>query len=370
MKILIAPDKFKGSLSGKEVCQAIQQGFARYDPTIKTIAHPLADGGDGSLEVLSEYLSFEKVTVDTLDPLGRPIKASYFTNENTAYVELPSASGLVLLKDEERNPTNTSTIGTGILIKDALKKGFNKICLFLGGSATNDAGIGIARALGYSFINKENSIIDPIGKNLLEIEDYKFNGPRSTLSVSFTILCDVKNTMYGPNGAAYTFAKQKGANTTEVEHLDAGLQKFASVVLKKTQKDISTIVGGGAAGGIAAGLSGLFNCQIKSGIQEILTLTNFENVARGVDMIISGEGKVDQTSLNGKVISALSSYTKTHAIPLHLFVGQSDLMPEEGSPIKSIHAIASVEKDINKAMKNGYGILENLAYEFIKNIHQ
>lgn len=363
MKILIAPDKFKGSLSARKVCEAIQSGLQQQNEKFEIISHPMADGGDGSLEVLTEYLDLKNHQVQTVDPLGRIMTAEYFTSSDAAFIEVASASGLVLLKEEERNPLKTSTLGTGRMIADALTKGYQQIYLFLGGSATNDAGLGIAAALGGQFLDKNGKILEPIGENLAFIKQITCYSKFDFEKIKMTLLCDVRNPLFGKNGAAYIYAPQKGATEEQVRYLDGGLQNFSQVLFQQTDIDISNLAGAGAAGGIGAGLTALFGAKLQKGFTTIAKLTHFEQRIQRADWVISGEGKLDAQSLQGKVIDGIAELCKKYQKPLALFVGKNDLNLHEMDTLKVKHIFSISEKANNlvDAMTNGAQYLEEMA---------
>lgn len=336
MHILIAPDKFKGTLTAMDVCKAIENGILEANPSATCVLHPLADGGDGSIDILKSCLDIKEIKVNTFDPLGKGIQASYFVSKDTAFIELASASGYALLSPEERNPLYTSTFGTGILFRDALQKGYKKIYVFLGGSATNDAAIGIAAACGYRFLDKIGQELKPIGENLIKIISIDNSKLIPQLeNVEIDVLCDVSNPLYGLNGAAYVYGPQKGATPAMVVALDNGLKNFAKVVNSNFNIDLQTIIGGGAAGGCAAGMVGLFNARLQKGTDTIFALTDFENEVKSADVIITGEGRLDQQTLQGKVIHGVSLLAKKHKKPLFVIVGQNTLTKQEST---SLHA--------------------------------
>src|SRR5450432_105501 len=262
MKIIIAPDKFKGSLSSAEVCNCIEKGIKLVDNNIDLYSFPMADGGDGFADVMQRYTKTEMIQCLTVDPLDRPLNSSYQWNDitKTAIIEMATASGLVLLKAAERNPMKTSSYGTGLLIKDAIGKGAKKIILGIGGSATNDAGTGILSALGFVFTDDTDKAISASGEKLLLIQ--KIIPPAIVPSVQFEIACDVDNVLYGPQGAAYIYAPQKGATQQQVELLDKGLRHFSEITIIQTNKNIAGIKGAGAAGGIAAGMLPFLNAEL------------------------------------------------------------------------------------------------------------
>lgn len=325
--------------------------------------HPMADGGDGSLAILREALDLRRVSVTVEDPLGRSIATEYLNNETTAYIEVASASGLVLLDPSERNPALTSSYGTGQMILDATKQGKRKVYLFLGGSTTNDLGFGIAAALGFKFSSAGQIIERPAGGDLGAID--RIQGPETELDLELVMLCDVKNPLFGPNGAAHVYARQKGADAAGIEQLDAGLQSSSKVLKEQWGKDVSRLQGGGAAGGIAAGLYALLGARIQPGFATINELTGLEAKVAAADLVISGEGMLDGQSLEGKVVDGVAQLCRKYQKPLHLFVGDSSLDEKAISAqgIASVQTIRSKATDLADAMVKGAEYLTDLAAE-------
>ncbi len=265
MKFLLIPDKFKGSLSATEVIDAISRGIndAIANAEIRNIL--ASDGGDGFLDAVKSYQQVEEIVIDTIDPLGRPIKAPYLFDKTNkkAYLELASASGLVLLEDKERNALKTSTQGSGIQIKHAIDLGARTIYLGLGGSATNDGGTGIAHVLGYNFLDKDRASLDPVGESLNSIETIDTDAAYKEIeTVSFFAVNDVNNPLFGPEGAAYVYGPQKGANIDEVKILDEGLRQLDKTVKQTLGSEIAEIPGSGAAGGRCLWVKSIFERRI------------------------------------------------------------------------------------------------------------
>lgn len=370
MRVIIAPDKFKGSLSALEVCEAIENGIKKYNPNIETIKHPLADGGEGTLDILQNYFVLKTVEVLVKDPLFTEIKASYMVSADTAYIETSNASGLQLLKEEEKNCYYTTTFGTGQLILDAIQKGFKNIVLFIGGSATNDGGIGMASALGYHFYNAANESIEPIGKSLLAINKIENDKLLFALNeINFTVVCDVKNPLYGSNGAAYVYGGQKGASLEEIRLLDLGLQNFSKQVLKYLHKEVAEIHGAGAAGGLGAGAVCFLNAKIKSGIDFVMEQTGFDVLLKNhVDLIITGEGSVDKQTIEGKVIKGVSERAAQYKIPFSIISGivkDEQLIKDILKP-QSIYSIMELGVTTEDAMKNASLHINSISYKLIK----
>ena len=277
MKFVIAPDKFKNSLTAFEFCEAVSRGILAVIPDAEIIRCPLADGGDGTLEVINYYLQAERIITEVSDPFFKKIQASYLYNPKLkiAYIEMAEASGLKVLGNRSPNCIKATSLGTGELIKHALGQGAKEIILGIGGSACNDAGMGIAQALGYEFLNKEGEKLLPIGENLSSVSDVIVEKVFPDLSeIKFLIACDVNNPFYGKNGAAQTYAAQKGATPKEIEILDNGLEQFAKILHKKFSIDVQQVAGAGAAGGVGGGALCFLNGKLLPGIDLILKLAN------------------------------------------------------------------------------------------------
>lgn len=349
MKIIVAPDKFKGSLTSFQVCEIVGKSLREKNATIQILEFPMADGGDGFATVMKHYLQTETIDCKTIDALGREINASYEwdNKQKTAVIEMAVASGLALLKKEEQNPMLTSTLGTGILIKNAIEKGATRILLGLGGSATNDAGMGILAALGFQFADKNEKLLAASGKNLSAVK--KIIPPESIPAIQFQIAADVKNVLYGPQGAAYIFAPQKGANDVDVKILDEGLRNFALIVQAQTGRNISTIAGTGAAGGIAAGLMSFFDVDIKSGIELIVNNSNLIAALENADLIITGEGKIDAQTAEGKVIGYIAGLAREIKVPCKAVCGVLDLGAKELEELGLAAVLAIQDGSVSEA---------------------
>lgn len=363
-KILIAPDKFKGSVTGEEICQILKEEIISRCATVEVMTSPLADGGDGSIAILSQFMEIEECVCDTFDPLGRPIKASYFRSEDAAFIELASASGLVLLDQEDRNPMYTSTYGTGLLIKEAMDQGLKHIYLFLGGSSSNDGGIGIAHALGYRFLDATGKTLDPIGASLKLISTIEV--PKEQYAIEkFTICCDVNNPPFGKNGAAHTYGEQKGASEQEREYLDEGIQNLCAQLSVLSGLDLSNMSGGGAAGGTAICPTAFLGGEIISGMDFIAEITNLESHVKWADLVLSGEGALDHQSFNGKVISGVAKYCKKYDKPLWLVVGRNDLSDAEAWQLGAdkVFSIFERAEDLADAMEHSKQYLREIGKE-------
>ena len=364
MKILIATDKFKDSLTAKQVCEGLQRGILRTFPSAKIEILPLADGGEGTLETLQSVLGGEFIECEVNDPLSRKIKANYLwiKEKQTAIIEMARASGIELLKQNERNCLITSTYGTGELINNALEKGAKEIILTVGGSATNDAGIGMATALGYEFFNKKSKLLAPIGGNLAEISLINIEKIHPKLSqTNFIVATDVSNPFYGKEGAAYEFSPQKGADNQAVKVLDLGLQNLNQLIKKDFNIDLQTVLGSGAGGGIGGGAVAFLKAEIKSAAQWILEINQIGNKLKNVDLLITGEGKIDSQTWKGKLISQLVLQAETTQTPVILVCGTlhdvESIIAQPG--ILYASSILNEPMNLEKALKNALELVEN-----------
>ena len=276
MKVLIVPDSFKGSLTATEVAKEMKKAVTAVFPKAECTLLPFSDGGEGAIKVLEDHAEGKVIDCHTTDSLKRPITAPYFLFKNTesAWIELSQTSGLVQLKENERNPLKTSTWGTGIMIKHAIAQGCKTIYLGIGGSATHDMGFGIMSALGVTFYDEKNNLLVPNGENLEKIDRIDLDAIVYGINdIKWIVACDVENPLIGPFGAAHTYAQQKGASPTIINQLEKGSIQFAKVIQKQFGKNILDLAGGGAAGGVSAGLSGVFNAILKQGF-ELLAVQN------------------------------------------------------------------------------------------------
>jgi glycerate kinase len=331
MRILIAADSFKDALPAPDVCAAIAAGLRqRSDASLTVTDFPLADGGEGTGEMLCRHLSLDSLSVDTCDPLGRPMRAhiGLARDKSIAVVELAQASGLQLLAEHERNPINTSTFGTGRLIAHAIELGAQRIVLAIGGSATNDAGIGMAAALGWRFLDAGEKDVPLVGGRLQHI--CRIVPPVNRVATPVDVLCDVTNPLYGDEGAAHVFAKQKGASEADVEVLDAGLRHVAALLRAQGLSDVSPhTAGGGAAGGAGYGAMVFLNATLHRGIDYLLDITQFDTAVDAADIVITGEGKLDNQTLRGKVIRGVCERAARRDIPVIALCGRLSATDEE-----------------------------------------
>ncbi len=372
MNILLIPDKFKGSLSAQEVIKALKKGISDFKKSIHFYEVIASDGGDGFLDAIAENDSIKLIGLTSVDPLGREIKSNYgFDFQNhIAYVELANTSGLSLLSLEERNVLKTSTYGTGIQIKHAIDNGARKIYIGLGGSATNDGGIGIAAALGYQFLNKDKKILVPIGENLSTITEVIIPDIKYDEHIEFYAVNDVKNPLFGSKGAARVYAKQKGADDSVIEQLDQGLKSLHHIIKNQLGKDNASDAGAGAAGGAAFGLSVFFNAEFIDGAEFILQKNEmFEYLEKGsIDLIVTGEGMIDDQTSYGKLVHGVSKIASKFSIPVVAICGKKNLLntTKENLGLIEIIEIADASKSLEYNMNNASQLIEQSICDYFK----
>jgi glycerate kinase len=317
MKIVIAPDSYKESLSALEVATSIRTGFQHVYPSAEYCLLPLADGGEGTVDVLLHGLNGVKKTSEVTGPNGSLTVAEWavFDDGKTALIEIAQASGLDKIAVSQRNPMQATTFGTGELILEALEAGVSKIILGLGGSATNDGGAGIVQALGGKLLNQQGHLIDFGGGNLDDLYKIDLSGihPRCQ-EVTFIVACDVSNCLCGEEGASFVFGPQKGASIDEVKHLDRSLAHFSQLSEQATGRNYEAAAGYGAAGGTPLGLSLLFNIKIIPGIEMVLETLKADEILQGCDLLITGEGQIDNQTINGKTPYGIAKLAKKHDI--------------------------------------------------------
>lgn len=362
LRIIVAPDSFKGSLTAIQAAQAMAAGIHDYDPKISTVLLPAADGGEGTMSSLIGATDGKLITVEVQDPLGRIIEASYgvLGDEETCVVEIAEASGLMLVAEHELNPLVASSFGTGELILHALNSGYRKFIIGLGGSATNDGGAGMMQALGMKFMDKERKILSNGGGFLSELEkiDTTLFDKRITES-KFIIACDVENPFVGPNGASFIFGPQKGATFEMIEDLDANLSKFADLVEKMTGHSLHNQEGAGAAGGAGGAFQAFFPAQMKQGIDVVLGAISFKKHLKDTDIVFTGEGKTDAQTLSGKTPFGIATACRRAGKPVILISGVID---EESKALLSplftrLYAIADDTISTEESIKNTFQYL-------------
>lgn len=355
MKIVLAIDSFKGCLTSEEVEQVVAQCLSAKFANSLIDSIPIADGGEGTLSTLMQHTQAIYQTVEVHNPCMKKIRASYGISSDgrKAFIEMASASGLPLISEGERNPMKTTTFGTGELIADALDKGCTEFIIGIGGSATNDAGTGMLQALGYRFMDKGGKTLGLGGEILSKISYIDESAKHPLLkNAHFIVACDVNNPFYGPNGAAYIYANQKGADNAMIAKLDNGLRRFAQTILHHTGKDISSIPGSGAAGGMGGGMLALLPAVLKSGSEIVLELCNFDERIESADLLITGEGKMDKQTLMGKIPYHTLQAGLKKGIPVIALTGKAEDEEELiDAGFKAIYTITPDSMPLAEAMK-------------------
>lgn len=333
MRVVVAPDKFRDSITAELAAEAIARGFVqRAGDDAEVVTIPLADGGEGTVLVLAR--DGELIDVETVDALGRPVSARIgMLDDCTSVVEMAEASGLWRLDPSERNPMRTSTLGSGILIASALETGARRIIVGAGGSATVDAGLGALEALGVRALNDAKNSLEPIGANLSKVAYLDTAGldRRLVTDVSVVVACDVTAPLYGPLGAARRFASQKGANPEEVEALERGLMHIAGIYEETFGSEVAEDPGSGAAGGLAAGLLAAVDADLVDGFDLVAQITGLDSALEGADLVITGEGSFD--SVSGKVTAGVTRHAHRLGIPVAVVAGQTGLSDESLKPM-------------------------------------
>ena len=373
MHIVIAPDKFKGSLTARELCQVIKQGIKRFNQAIEVTQLPLADGGEGTLDLLIPLLNLATIEMTVHDPLFRPVAAYYGMKGTTAYIEMAKASGLALLAEEERDALRTTSHGTGELIRHALERGAREIYVLIGGSATNDAGIGMAQALGYRFLDRHGTLLTPAGQELINVATIAADQRVAELDQAVVrVISDVDNPLYGPTGAAQVYGPQKGATAEAVEQLDRGLQNIADQMFALTGTDVRDRPGAGAAGGFGAGAMAFLGAELLPGIDTIMKLRGASSAIRQSDLVISGEGKVDAQTLHGKVVKGVGAVCQQYGVPLGVVCGTLEAGEHELRQLGVWRAYAVKEKAMTlaEAMHRAEERVEALAYQLVKEFQE
>jgi len=368
LNILIAPDKFKGSLTAIEACNCISNAIIQTNSETFITKLPMADGGEGSLEALETSLQFERRYLTITGPDFSKIKAFYGIKNEVAYIEMAKASGLQLLKKSAQQAMSTTTLGTGEFIVDAIDNGAKKIYLFIGGSATNDGGIGMAQALGYVFIDKNGIELKPVGSSLNNIHSIRGKSIKSFNKIEVIVVSDVKNPLTGTNGATRVYGAQKGASESEIEMLEKGMKNYASVASEHFKLNVTNTPGSGAAGGLGAGALWYLNAKIQSGIDTILDMTDFDSKLKKADVVITGEGKIDEQTLHGKVISGIMDRCVLFKKPLGVLCGINDLNEKQinALPVEKIVSIKRSSITLKESIENACDLLGKRTDELMK----
>ena len=322
-KLLIASDAFKDALSSPEVCAALARGIKKSNESIEIVEFPLADGGEGTATILQEKLGLSEKALICVDPLRRPRFSNYYMSPDggQAFIEMAAAAGLQQLLPEERNPMYTTTLGTGIMITDAIQHKAEEIIIAIGGSATNDAGMGLASALGWKFYDEHDRQLEPLGMNLRMVR--RVVPPSRPIDIKTRVICDVQNPLYGPKGAARVYAPQKGASPEEIELLEEGLVNFSRLIENALGKPgLSETPGAGAAGGMGFGTMAFLNAVLQPGVDMVMDLCGFDDALMGADLVLTGEGAIDEQTLNGKLVKGVCKKAAAYSVPVYGFCGK------------------------------------------------
>ena len=367
VKILIAPDKFKGCLSATEVALAISRGLASVWPTANIVRKPIADGGEGFADTLSTWT----VEAGVHDALGREVTASYgWISRGTAVIEMSAASGLWRIAPGERDPLRASTAGTGELMLDAIARGAFEVLLGIGGSATNDGGIGMAAVLGYEFLGSDGEPLEPIPANLTRLNAIRAPVTETRLP-RIVAACDVDNPLLGADGATSIYGPQKGVTPELMPVLEAGLERLADVVARDLGRDFRNTPGSGAAGGLGFGLLSFFGADIRSGFDLVAEYSGLEEVLSTSDLVITAEGKIDTQTLHGKGPAGVADLAHKHGKPLIAFAGIHEKESAAATLAKfdAVFEINRPDVPLEVAIRNAAGLLQELVRDVAAGIN-
>ena len=369
--ILIAPNALKGSLSAPAAARAIAAGVRRVLPQAELRLLPVADGGDGVLEVLEETLAGERVTARVHGPLGALLDAHYIyvPTRRLALLEMARVAGLALLSPAQYDPLRASTRGLGELILAALERGARQILLGIGGSASNDGGIGMAAALGVRFLDAGGRPVEPLACNLLQLRHIDSSGLDPRLRhTRIQVICDVDNPLLGARGATRVFGPQKGAGPTELEPLEAGLAHLADLLEQQLGVAVRALPGAGAAGGLGAGAVALLGAQLRPGTELVLELLDFDAALQGADLVITAEGRLDAQTLGGKAPAVVARHAKARAIPCICLAGSLEAEPAalRAAGFTQWHAIQPENMSREASMRQAEPLLAGVAERVVR----
>jgi len=372
-KILLSPQEFKESLSGYQVASAMKEGILRVDPLVNIEISPVADGGDGTLKTMVDVTNGNIVEETVENPLGDQIQAEWgkLGTSQTAVIEMARASGLALLKENEKSALKTTTYGTGQLFKSALDQGIKKFILAIGGSATNDGGAGFATAIGARLLDKNNNAIYPSGENLSLIEKIDLsNLDQRIKDIEVQVACDVNNPLCGETGASAIFGPQKGASTNDIDILDRNLLHWSELIRNQMGKDVKDIPGAGAAGGLGAGLMAFVNAELALGADIVLNTLDYDKKLKDIDLVIVGEGQTDKSTQYNKSPVAVSTRAKKLGIPVICISGSLGEGYKEctNQGIDSFFSIVNKPMELEFALNNAYDLISSSTEEIYKTL--
>ncbi|MBM9603257.1 glycerate kinase family protein [Desulfopila inferna] len=371
MKIIAAPNSFKGCLDGYQAAEAIRRGIHRFSPLIDVECLPVTDGGDGLVDILSRSLDGEILTAAVAGPLRHSITApyGYIRKSHTGIVEMAKASGLALVPPNRRNPAKTTTLGTGQLIRQCLDLHAERIILGLGGSATCDGGIGAAAALGYRFLDGRGDALEPIGESLIHIQTIDVEQVDARIfDVAIEALCDVGNPLTGSNGASYVYSPQKGADAEQVRILDQGLSNLAEVIRKDLGLDVEMLPGAGAAGGLGAAVHAFFHGELKKGIELVIEILGLREKLKGADLVITGEGRIDFQTQFDKAPAGVAAAAREAGVPCVAICGAIGKNIEDlyDLGIDAVFSLCREPVSLEKAIADGEHLLEEAAEQVVR----
>lgn len=371
MRIIVAPDSYKGALSSIKIADAVEEGIKKALKNAEITKVPMADGGEGTVEAMVEATAGRIVYVDVMGPLGDPVHSFYgvLGDGETAVIEMAAASGLPLVPIDKRNPLCTTTYGTGELIKHALENGYAKLIIGIGGSATNDGGMGMAQALGIGFFGKDGTKLGFGGKELEKIHRIDMSNLNPCLNnAEILVACDVTNPLCGKEGASYVFGPQKGATPEMVARLDKGLENFSTVIQEQLGKEIKDLPGAGAAGGLGGGLVAFLNAKLEKGIQIVIKASNLEEKIKNADLVITGEGKTDEQTAYGKVPYGIAQIAKQYDVPVVCLSGAladgSEKLYDQG--ITALFSAVNKDMSLDEVMGNTYELVRSASENIVR----
>ena len=367
-RVVLAPDKFKGSLTAAEVAAAVAAGLVDVLPQLETILLPVADGGDGTVAAALSA-GFDEIIVDAVGPTGEPVRAPYALDGDRAVVELAAIVGLTMLPEGRFDPLGSSTYGLGVVLADAIRHGATTIVLGLGGSASTDGGSGMVQALGARLLDADGNDLPPGGGNLSRLARLDLSPLRDTLGDTTVIVAsDVDNPLLGPNGAAAVFGPQKGADPDEVQRLEQSLRQWSQLVSQATGRNDAERAGAGAAGGAGFAALALLNAEIRPGIELILDLIDFDRRVVGADLVVTGEGSLDQQSLAGKAPIGVARAAASAGVRVVAVAGRLQLSPQalREAGISAAYALTDLEPDLDRCIAHASSLLHRVGAQIAK----
>ena len=373
MKFLFASDSFKGSLSAVEIVRLLDEAARAHFPGVETALVPVADGGEGTVEAVLAGAGGTRIEADVLDPLGRPVRAAFgrLPDGRTAIVEMAASSGLTLLSPDERDPLRTSTFGTGQQLAAALNAGATRVLIGVGGSATVDGGCGCAQALGVQFVSEDGTVLPAglAGGDLHRVHHVDVSARDVRLdAVELVVLCDVQNPLCGPNGASAVYGPQKGAGPEQVRRLEANLRHLTQVIERDLGIAVADLPGGGASGGLAAGLVAFLGGRMHSGVESVIELTRLFERVQGADLVITGEGRFDAQSRMGKTVWGVAACARRAGVPVIVIAGQvaGEAVRCEADGIAAVCAVSGPQDPVPDSPATAAQQLRDRTAEFLR----